>query len=143
MAVPNPFGPGWPRLVQGVETANLLKTNAGPDGPRDPGPFVAGGREGDKRHDAAGRGTAGKCTRTYGYDNHPDRPDRLDQQANSRTYPVHFSASHPVRPDHCRHCGHPIDWRHDGLPFADGSASHIACHGRAAGTFAKRFRQKS
>ena len=28
----------------------------------------------------------------------------------------------------CRHCGLPIDWRCDGVAFADGSGAHLACY---------------
>ena len=33
--------------------------------------------------------------------------------------------------DHCRCCGRLIDWRRDGVAFADHTAAHIACYERA------------
>ena len=33
--------------------------------------------------------------------------------------------------DHCRHCGRPIDWRRDGVAFADRTGAHLACYERA------------
>ena len=33
--------------------------------------------------------------------------------------------------DHCRRCGRLIDWRRDGVAFADGTGAHLACHEEA------------
>jgi hypothetical protein len=33
--------------------------------------------------------------------------------------------------EHCRHCGHPINWRHDGIAFADSTGAHISCYEHA------------
>lgn len=30
--------------------------------------------------------------------------------------------------EHCRYCGHSIDWRCNGVPFADATAAHVVCY---------------
>jgi hypothetical protein len=49
---------------------------------------------------------------------------RADLDLHWRTVAALFSG------DHCRYCGRSIDWRHDGVAFADDTGAHTACYER-------------
>jgi hypothetical protein len=70
-------------------------------------------------------------------ENTPDTPDTPDRGSNSKGLPCQGRVTEtaapltgaPVPPgDACRHCGRPVDWRRDGVAFADGSGAHLACY---------------
>jgi hypothetical protein len=57
---------------------------------------------------------------------------RADLNAHWRAVAALFSG------DHCRCCGGLIDWRRDGVAFADGTAAHVLCEDRWHAELARR-----
>jgi hypothetical protein len=57
---------------------------------------------------------------------------RADLDAHWRAVAALFSG------DHCRYCGRLIDWRNEGLVFADGTGAHVACEDRRHAELARR-----
>jgi hypothetical protein len=85
----------------------------------------------DRASSGAGLGCQGKRHQPPGHPEYPDSPT-----GKTLPPPTRPDLDALLRGDVCRCCGRPIDWRRDGVAFADNTGAHIACYEADVGALA-------